>query len=275
MQSEGLRPSGKAPGPAGVPVVAQPESAKNSPPRRIPRRFSRKLPFFLLLCACFAARAGTGGNIDGTVTDPSGARMAGVAVSARNTDTGVTSQSMTNGEGFYAFTALAPGRYELQIEHPGFQPFVRKGLEVTPTTTVRADVELALGERGDTILVTESPTEIETSSTQSGERISATKLAEVPVNGRSYTDLLALQPGVIPTSSQQPNAVVMAGCSSTPPSGDLNPGNVSVSGQRETANGFFVNGGAAQEDFNMGTAIVPNLDSIQEFRILTNNFDAE
>ncbi len=108
-----------------------------------------------------------------------------------------------------------------------------------------------------------------------GELIAAKQVASIPVNGRSYTDLLALQPGVVPASSQQPNAVVMSGCTSAPPSGDLNPGNLSVSGQRETANGFMVNGSTVQEDFNMGAAVVPNLDSIREFRVLTSNFDAE
>ena len=123
--------------------------------------------------------------------------------------------------------------------------------------------------------MSESAAQVETANTQMGELVTATKMAAIPVNGRSYTDLLALQPGVIPASSQQPNAVVMSGCTSTPPSGDLNPGNLSVSGQRETANGFTVNGSSAQEDFNMGAAIVPNLDSIREFRVLTSNFNAE
>ncbi len=116
---------------------------------------------------------------------------------------------------------------------------------------------------------------VETTSSQLGETISAAKMTSVPLNGRSFTDLLAIQPGVIPASSQQPNAVVMSGCSATPPSGDLNPGNLSVSGQRETSNGFSVNGSNVEEDFNNGTAIVPNLDSIQDFKVLTSNFDAE
>lgn len=67
----------------------------------------------------------------------------------------------------------------------------------------------------------------------------------------------------------------MSGCTSTPPSGDLNAGNMSVSGQRETANGFMVNGSIVEEGFNNGTAVVPNLDSIEDLRVLTNNFDAE
>jgi hypothetical protein len=89
----------------------------------------------------------------------------------------------------------------------------------------------------------------------------------MPLNGRSYTDLLALQPGVTPQSTREYG-------SGFSPSGDLNPGNLSVSGQRESANGFMVNGGNVEEGGNMGTAIIPNLDSIAEFRILTNNFDA-
>ena len=118
-------------------------------------------------------------------------------------------------------------------------------------------------------------TSVDASVTQLGETISAKEMTAVPVNGRSFTDLLALQPGVVPASSQQPNAVVMSGCTTTPPSGDLNAGNMSVSGQRETANGFMVNGSIAEEDFNNGTAIVPNLDAIDDFRVLTSNFDAE
>ena len=116
---------------------------------------------------------------------------------------------------------------------------------------------------------------MQTADTQMGSTLKAAKMTAIPVNGRSFTDLLALQPGVVPASSQQPNAVVMAGCTSAPRSGDLNPGNLSVSGQRGTANGFTVNGVSAQEDFNMGAAVVPNLDSIQDLRVLTSNFNAE
>ena len=100
-------------------------------------------------------------------------------------------------------------------------------------------------------------------------------MSSIPLNGRSFTDLLALQPGVVPASSRQPNAVVMSGCTSASPSGDLNPGNLSISGQRETSNGFILNGSNVEEDFNMGAALIPNLDSIEDFRVLTGNFDAE
>src|SRR5271168_4479507 len=101
-------------------------------------------------------------------------------------------------------------------------------------------------------------------------------MTSVALNGRSFTDLLALQPGIVPMSTQLPDSIVMAGASvAIAPSGVLNPGNQSISGQREDANGFMVNGGDVKELMNGGTSVVPNLDSIAEFRVLTNNFDAQ
>ena len=93
--------------------------------------------------------------------------------------------------------------------------------------------------------------------------------------GEAFTDLLALTPGVVPQSSAQPNAVVMSGVASTPPSGDLDIGALSVSGQRETQNAFRVNAANVQEDVNMGVAVVPTLDSISDLEVLTSEFDAK
>ena len=136
------------------------------------------------------------------------------------------------------------------------------------------DITLQLDRQNEAVDVTANGIALDPANTQSGETLSRIDYAVHALNGRSFTDLLALQPGVIPASSQQPNAVLMAGVTSAPPSGGLNPGNLSVSGQRETANGSVVNGSDVEETVNMGTAIVPNFDSIAEFRVLTNNFDA-
>ena len=101
-------------------------------------------------------------------------------------------------------------------------------------------------------------------------------MTAVALNGRSYTDLLSLQPGIVPMSTQTATSVVMAGVvTAITPSGNLNPGNQSINGQREDANGFLVNGSDVKEEMNGGTAIIPDLDSISEFRVLTNNFDPE
>ena len=126
-----------------------------------------------------------------------------------------------------------------------------------------------------TVEVTADALAAETTSTQLGETLDTEEDRSVPLNGRSFTDLMAVQPGIVPQNTAQPGAVIMTGVASTPPSGDANPGNLSISGQRESSNGFRVNGSDVEEDVNMGTSIVPNLDAIDSFRVLTSNFDAE
>jgi hypothetical protein len=118
--------------------------------------------------------------------------------------------------------------------------------------------------------------QVEAVATHLGEVVSASEMTAIPLNGRSYTDLLAIQPGVAPISTLLPSSVIMAGVTGgIDPSGDANPGNLSINGQRESSNGFLVNGIDVQEHMNGGTSILPNLDSIEQFRVLTNNFDPE
>ncbi len=229
--------------------------------------------FFLISCP--PAWAQSTASVSGTVVDPTGAIIAGATVIISDSDHGAQQSGTTGPDGSYNFAALPPGHYDLEIHAPGFKPYLRTGLELGATDAVKLDAALTLNSASTTVEVSADRLQIDLSTTQIGEAIASKKMAGVPLNGRSFTDLLAIQPGVIPASSQPANAVVMAGCATTPPSGDLNPGNQSVSGQRETANGFTVNGSNVEEDFNMGTAIVPNLDSIQEFRVLTSNVDAE
>jgi len=214
-------------------------------------------------------------GISGIVVDPSGAVVAGASVAAENSDDGWRKNCATGNDGSFSFAAPTPGHYRLRIDAPGFKPYLQTGLTVDGTTQLTVNARLALTSASSTVEVSADSLQIDLSSTQQGETIAATKMTSVPLNGRSFTDLVGIQPGIVPTSSQQPNAVVMSGVTSTPPSGDLNAGNLSISGQRETSNGFRVNGSDAEEDVNMGTAIVPNLDSIQEFRVLTSNFNAE
>src|SRR5262249_48779273 len=124
--------------------------------------------------------------------------------------------------------------------------------------------------------INETELHVDAVTTQLGEIVTSKQMTAVALNGRSFTDLLALQPGIVPATTQQPDSIVMAGVTvAIAPSGILNAGNQSIGGQREDANGFMVNGGDVKELMNGGTSIVPNLDSIAEFRIVTNNFDPE
>jgi hypothetical protein len=219
----------------------------------------------------------SGGSISGTVTDASGSVVAGAKVSVVNLTTGMRQTNTTNAQGFYVLLYVPVGRYELKVEQNGFQPFHRAGLVVDIGTQLRSDASLTLSSQKSEVVVTVQAETVqpETQQTQMGETVPATQIEATPLNGRSYTDILNVQAGVIPVTTQPASNIIMAGVTDTPPSGNLNPGNVSVNGQPENANGFMVNGSDVQEDVNMGTAIIPNLESIDEFRILTNNFDAK
>jgi hypothetical protein len=237
--------------------------------------FTPLICFFALAFSTTLALAGVGGSISGTVKDSTGAVVSGAAITATNTSNGVRNTATSDDHGFYTFPLLPVGRYDVAIDHAGFKPYHRIGIALDSDGAILIDVVLQLGERTDSITVSDSAVHAETVSSQMGEVITSAQMTTVPLNGRSYTDLLSLQPGVAPVTSINTNTVQDVGASALSPSGDLNPGTISINGQREFANAFSVNGSDVEEDVNMGTAIVPNLDSIDEFRILTNNFDAE
>lgn len=218
----------------------------------------------------------TTGSISGTVKDPTGAVIPGATVTVTNTATGVQMKTTTNDSGFYSFPSLPVGRYDLRVEEEGFGVQKRTGLVIDADSALQQDISLQMAEKMEEVTVLANAAQVETTSTQVGEVVTGTQMTSVALNGRSYTDLLSLQPGIVPMSTQTPDSIVMAGASvAIAPSGGLNPGNQSISGQREDANGFMVNGGDVKELMNGGTSIIPNLDAIAEFRVLTNNFDAE
>ena len=224
---------------------------------------------FILLAGSPAAWASITGSISGVVIDPSGAVIPSAQVIALNKGTGVRQSVVTDSKGFYEFPALDIGTYDLDVQQPGFKAYHLTGLVIDANSALVVDIKLTLGAAQQEVTISSAAVHVETSSTQMGEVIESNKITAVPLNGRSYTDLLALQPGVSPYAN-----VAVGG--DRPTSGDIsNSGNDAMNGQRETSNGFMVNGANVEEGRNNGAAIIPNLDSIDEFRILTNNFDAE
>ncbi len=224
--------------------------------------------------------------VSGLVHDATGAVIpgAGVTLQARQENAQAAAQSgtakslasQTDDQGAFRLALPDAGVYEVEILAAGFAPY-RATMTVNtgaPTAQVDATLTIAAG-NSQTVEVTANALAAETTSTQLGEALDTKRIESVPLNGRSFTDLMAVQPGIVPQNTAQPGAVVMTGVASTPPSGDANPGNLSISGQRESSNGFRVNGSDVEEDVNMGTSIVPNLDAIDSFRVLTSNFDAE
>jgi hypothetical protein len=237
---------------------------------------SRKFLFATLpMLLTMAAGASVGGSVSGTVKDASGAVVVKARVTIANTNTGVRQVVSTDTKGFYSFPNLPIGHYDLEVVSPNFGPYRRTNIVIDANSAATVDAILKPGTRSDLVTVTEDQVHVETTSTQMGEVITSTQMVVVPLDGRSYTDLLALQPGVAPVTSITSDTVQDVGASVLSPSGDLNPGTISINGQREFANSFIVNGSDVEEDVNMGAAVIPNLDSIAEFRLLTNNFDAE
>lgn len=232
---------------------------------------------FGLILAAFVftaalASASITGGISGVITDPSGAVISGATVVAVDTATGVKTTVTTDAKGFYSLPALAIGTYDLQVTHTGFKTYTATGLVIDANSALKVDAALPVGGFNENIEVKTDSVHVETESTQMGEVITGKTMTAVPLNGRAFTDLLALQPGVSPYNSIDTG---MTGINDRPVDGGLNAGNQSVNGQREASNGFMVNGSSVEEGKNNGAAIIPNLDSIEEFRIITNNFDAE
>ena len=226
---------------------------------------------YLLLSATLAM-ASINGSISGVVSDPSGAVISGANVVAVNSQTGVKFSVVTDSKGFYSLPALPIGSYDLEISHAGFKTQKITGSVIDANSALRLDATMQLGATIETMVVTGEAVHVETESTQMGDVITSKAITAVPLNGRSYTDLLALQPGVSPYTSTDTGT---PGVADRSVDGGLNSGNQSVNGQRESANGFMVNGSNVEEGKNNGAAIIPNLDSIEEFRIITNNFDSE
>jgi hypothetical protein len=227
--------------------------------------------FGFLLMATLAWSSITG-TISGVVSDPSGAVVPGTTVTAMNTQTGVRTAVVTDAKGFYNFAALPVGTYEIGISQIGFRAYKRSGLAIDANSALKVDINLQVGTINEQVEVRSDTVHVETETTQMGEVITGKTMTAVPLNGRAFTNLLALQPGVSPYTSTDTG---MAGVNDRPVDGGLNSGSQSVNGQREAANGFMVNGSNVEEGKTNGAAIIPNLDSISEFRIITNNYDAE
>ena len=230
---------------------------------------------FISLWLTLASCAQSSSILTGTVQDKSGALIPGAQVTLRQAETGATLSAMVDAEGNFHIPVNSLVTYQLEVQSMGFKTYRRPIALTAQETAANLSIVLEVEGSTQTVEVTADALAAETTSTQLGENLDNKKIESVPLNGRSFTDLMAVQPGIVPQNTAQPGAVIMIGVASTPPSGDANPGNLSISGQRESSNGFRVNGSDVEEDVNMGTSIVPNLDAIDSFRVLTSNFDAE
>ena len=224
---------------------------------------------FVTLLSSSMLLADVTGSILGVVRDRSGAVVGGAHVVVTNTQTNLRQEATSTPDGSYRILALPVGNYKLTATAPGFAPFTATDIDLKVNDQLRLDVTLQVGAVQEQVSVSANAVQVEAESTQLGDVIDSKKMLSLPLNGRSYLDLLGLQAGVVPVTSGSMQQ-------DRPVSGYItSPGNLSVNGQRETSNAFLVNGGDVSEGRNLGAGLVPNLDSIEEFRLITNSFDAE
>lgn len=208
---------------------------------------------------------GTGGRILGRVADSSGAVLANVKVTITNEATGASSDATTNGSGEYGFPQVAVGTYRIEFDLAGFKKNLQHGVNVDLNQVVTVNSVLQIGETKETVEVTSEAPLVDTTSTQLGAVMDSRQVSNLPLNSRDTYQLLQLQPGVMST----------VGSSNTLVYGSDSPGAVSVNGGRGRSNNFSVNGGDANDLFANLPTVQPSPDSIEEFRVLTNTFDAE
>ena len=219
----------------------------------------------LTMVSVAAFSQSTGGRILGRVADPTGAVLAGVKVVLVNEATGASRDTQTNASGDYTFVEVVPGAYRVEYELAGFKKSVQKSVTVDVNQVVTLNQILQIGATQETVEVTSEAPQVDTTSTQLGAVINDRSVNELPLNTRDTYQFLQLQPGV---QSQ-------LGSSGSLFYGSDSAGSVSVNGGRGRSNNFSVNGGDANDQFVNLPTIQPTPDSIEEFRVITNTFDAE
>jgi len=208
----------------------------------------------------------TSGRIVGRVADPTAAVLAGVKITVTNEATGASRDAQTNANGDYNFVEVTPGSYRVEFELAGFKKNVQTSVLVNVNQVVTLNSVLQVGATQEVVEVTSEAPQVDTTSTQLGAVINNRSVNELPLNTRDTYQFLQLQPGV-QAQLGNGNGSLFYGSQDT--------GSVSVNGGRTRANNFSVNGGDANDQFVNLPTVQPSPDSVEEFRVITNTFDAE
>ena len=219
-----------------------------------------------LLCGARAARGQeVTAAITGTVTDPSGAPLAGATVTAKDQDRGTTWPATTNSDGIYALLRIPVGSYNLRVEAKGFQTAVYPAFTLVLNQTARIDVQMKVGAVSETVEVSGATPLLQTESTEVSTLVDSDTISSMPLASRNYLQLTLLAPGatnVDPDGMRQPQTM-------------LNAGRPYVNGNREQANEYLLDGQINSEDKNNEVGYTPPVDAIQEFNVVTQNAPAD
>jgi len=220
----------------------------------------------LVLGSAFTARAqNTTASVRGTVMDEQGAAIAGADVTIANADTGDSRSDRTDKDGAYAFPSLPIGRYTLSATKEGFKGFQLKDIVVHVGDSLTLDAQLKVGAKTETIEVVAAANQVELANAELSGTVSGAQITQLPLNGRSFAQLLTLVPGVAQDNGFAYNQKGLTG------GADL-----SISGGASNANTFLVDG-ANNVDIGSGRTLLvyPSIDSIEEFKVERNSYGAQ
>src|SRR5579862_377710 len=228
------------------------------------------LVFCLMVVGVFiavqnAAAQGTAASIRGTVVDPSGGLVSNAALTATQTETGLVREVSSDAHGDYIFVELPIGHYRLEAQAKGFQRYIQSGITLDVNQTVAVTIQLAVGTVEQKTEVHANAPLVETTVTSLGKTVDQRDVLDLPLNGRNFSQLGLLQPGVVPITP----GLAEAG-------GSLRDGQAyAVNGQRPESNNFLIDGANNFNGVDGGFVLKPPVDAITEFKILTHNATAE
>ncbi|MEO8658832.1 MAG: carboxypeptidase-like regulatory domain-containing protein, partial [Bryobacteraceae bacterium] len=205
------------------------------------------------------------GSINGSITDSSGATVPGAAVRVINTATGVEYVTKSNSAGYFNSSNLIAGSYRVEVAATGFKGVSYKAVTVDIGSLIRLDVALEVGNVQDKVTVTGEAAQLQTEKVELGGTVSERALLALPAEGRNPTALAALQAGVIMGTGQE----------GIPGSSGSANYSFSVNGQRAQMNRQLLDGVDDTEGVGGGAALVPSTDAIQEYQLVTSNYDVE
>src|SRR5712691_2867602 len=219
------------------------------------------LLFFVVGLTTLLAQQGTS-QIRGRVTGPDGSVLPGVTVTVKNQDTGIVRMTVTDKDGVYVMSGVTPGPYQLAAELSGFKNIRRRNVRLEVGKTSSVDVRLDLGTVSEEVTVTASAPIIDVTSKEVGGNITTKEMTELPSVNRNFIGFVALLPGVVPNISTE----------------SFGADSVSVNGQDTRNNNYLFDGGANNDDVigqRAGTQARTPLEAVQEFQVLTGQYDAE
>ncbi len=249
---------------------------------KVQRRLRARTAQFKIICLLFAVLAASspwasaqvaGATLSGTVTDRSGATIARAVVVIKNVATGAERKVIANASGVYSAPNLQPGLYEVRVSATGFTSVLQKGVTLSVSDEESFNPTLSVGEVSETVVVTSEAPSVDTSSSSVGANVDGKTVRELPLNGRDWTSLATLQPGVVSVPNQ-----ATTGFSAN--KGNRGFGNqLSDGGHRPNENVYRINGMVVNDYTNAApggaTGVNLGVDSIDQFSVLTANQSAE